>query len=269
MIQSVELTKLNDMSSTMRESLRALRTNIQFCGDDIKTILFTSTVPNEGKSTVVMDLARSMGESGKLVLVIDTDMRKSVIMKEYAVKSILHKQIFGLSHFLSGQKKMEDVLYHTNMPNVDIIFSGRRVPNPTEILGKKYFTDLLKLARNNYHYVLIDCAPITAAIDAVLEAHYCDGAVLVISQGDISSRAVLDSKRQLESSGVRILGAVLNKVKMDASRYGHYYGKYYGNYYGKYYGHYSDTKEADEPSSDEVKLSHEEELSYAEKHVRK
>ena len=84
--------------------------------------------------------------------------------------------------------------------------------------------------------MLIDCAPITAAIDAVLTAHYCDGAVMVIEQGVVSSRAILDAKRQLENSGVRILGAVLNKVKMEGSRYGHYYGKYYGNYYGHYAG---------------------------------
>ena len=237
-MQSIEFTKIDPMSSTMRESLRALRTNIQFCGDDIRTVLFTSTVPNEGKSTVVLDLARSMGESGRHVLVIDTDMRKSVFIQEYSVKNTAHRQIFGLSHYLTGQQKLDEVLYKTNLTNVDIVFAGRSVPNPTEILGKKYFTDLLDYGRENYHYVLVDCAPITAAIDAVLEAHYCDGAVLVISQGAVSSRAIMDSKRQLENSGVRILGAVLNKVRMEGSRYGHYYGHYYGNYYGKYYGHY-------------------------------
>ena len=80
-MEIAEFTTLKEMSSTMLESLRALRTNIQFCGDDVKTILFTSTVPDEGKSTVVLDLARSIGESGKKILVVDTDMRKSVIMK--------------------------------------------------------------------------------------------------------------------------------------------------------------------------------------------
>lgn len=240
-MQTVEFTKIADMSTTMRESLRALRTNIQFCGDDIRTILFTSSMPDEGKSTVVMELARSIGDSGKHVLLVDTDMRKSVIVREYSVKNAQHKQIFGLSHYLSGQKKLEEVLYHTDLPHIDIVFAGRSVPNPTEILGKKYFTDLLEYGRSNYDYVLLDCAPVTAAIDAVLEAHYCDGAVLVIAQGDVSSRAVLDAKQQLENSGVRILGAVLNKVRMEGSRYGHYYGKYYGSYYGKYYGHYGNT----------------------------
>ena len=249
-MQSVEFTKLDDMSSSMRESLRALRTNIQFCGDDVRTILFTSTVPDEGKSTVVLDLARSIGEYGKHVLVVDTDMRKSVIIKEYSVRSSSHRQIFGLSHYLSGQNKLEDVLYQTNMPNVDIVFAGRSVPNPTEILGKKYFTDLLDYGRSHYDYVLLDCAPVTAAIDAVLEAHYCDGAVLVISQGGVSSRAILDAKNQLISSGVRILGAVLNKVRMESSRYGHYYGRYYGSYYGRYYGHYGKAAEKDSEGAD-------------------
>ena len=224
----------------MLESLRALRTNIQFCGDDVKTILFTSTVPDEGKSTVVLDLARSIGESGRKVLVIDTDMRKSVIMSEYGVtvSGNKHDQIFGLSHYLSGQRGRDDVVYGTNLKRVDIVFAGRSVPNPTEMLGKHYFTDLLEYGRQNYDYVLVDCAPITAAIDAVLTAHYCDGAVMVIEQGAVSGRAIADAKKQLENSGVRILGAVLNKVKMDGAHYGHYYGKYYGNYYGKYYGKY-------------------------------
>lgn len=243
-METAEFTTLKEMSSTMLESMRALRTNIQFCGDDVKTILFTSTVPDEGKSTVVLDLARSIGESGKKILVVDTDMRKSVIMREHGVKNKSHDQIFGLSHYLSGQKKLDEVLYQTNMKHVDIVFAGRSVPNPTEILGKHYFTDLLTYGRENYDYVLIDCAPITAAIDAVLVAHYCDGAVMVIEQGGVSSRAIADAKRQLENSGVRILGAVLNKVRMDSARYGHYYGKYYGGYYGKYYGNYSSGRDS-------------------------
>ena len=79
-MNKVELGSLKKHSHTLTESLRALRSNIQFCGDDIKTILFTSAMPDEGKSTVVMDLARSIAEAGKRVLVIDTDMRKSVLV---------------------------------------------------------------------------------------------------------------------------------------------------------------------------------------------
>ena len=144
-MQTAEFSKLKEMSSTMLESLRALRTNIQFCGDDVKTILFTSTIPDEGKSTVVLDLARSIGESGKKVLIVDTDMRKSVIMSEYGVtvSGNKHDQIFGLSHYLSGQRGLEDVVYGTNLKRVDIVFAGRSIPNPTEINISRFFTTIL------------------------------------------------------------------------------------------------------------------------------
>lgn len=229
-MREVMFKDLVDISSQMRESLRALRTNIQFCGDDIKVILFTSTVPNEGKSSVVMSLARSWAMAEKKVLIIDTDMRNSVTVKEN--KAVADEAIIGLSHYLSGQNKMEDIIYTSNVENLDIVFAGRSVPNPTELLENKYFERLLNEVRNRYDYILIDCAPVTAAIDSTLIAQYCDGAVYVIAQDEVPSRGIIRSKQQLEASGVRILGAVLNKVRMDHTLYGNYYGNYYGKYYG-------------------------------------
>lgn len=236
-MESIILNNLKEHSHTMKESLRALKTNLQFSGDDIKTILITSSVPNEGKSTVTMDLARSLTESGKTVLVIDTDMRKSVLVGRLRAKA--HSgEVAGLSHYLSGQKKMDDVLYATNNKRLFMVFAGPSVPNPTEILEKKYFGILMEFARSHFDYVLIDCAPIAAAIDAAVVAKHCDGAILVISQGAASSRLIASVKKQLEASGVPILGAVLNKVKMNKTGYGYGYGKYYGGYYGSYYGNY-------------------------------
>ena len=221
----------------MKESLRALKTNIQFCGDDIKTILITSAVPNEGKSTVAMDLARSLTESGKRVLLIDSDMRKSVFVGRLQAQSSSGEEICGLSHYLSGQSRLEDVLYGTEIPRLFMIFAGPSVPNPTEILEKKYFAELLKFGKEHFNYILIDCAPLGATIDAAVVAKYCDGAILVISQGMASSRLILSVKKQLEASGVKILGAILNKVRLKKNNYeGGYYGGYYGNYYGNYYG---------------------------------
>lgn len=224
----------------MKESLRTLRTNIQFCGDDMKVIMFTSSIPNEGKSTVTVNLARSLSESGKSVLVIDTDMRKSVLMGRLKAKATEDKQVNGLSHYLSGQKALPDVVYLTQMPRFCMIFAGPSVPNPTEILDKKYFEDLITFARKNFDYVLIDCAPIGAAIDAAVVAKYCDGAVLVMAQGASDRRMVLEAKKQLEVAGVKLLGAVLNKVKAEKGYYGKYYGGHYGKYYGSYYGNYGD-----------------------------
>lgn len=237
---SVRLSNIKEQSYTMKESLRALKTNIQFCGDDIKTIMITSSIPDEGKSTVTIDLARSLTESGKSVLVIDTDMRKSVLMGRLRVKGFkTNEEVFGLSHYLSGQKQLSEVVYSTSLPKLFMVFAGPSVPNPTEILEKKYFADLIAFATEKFDYVLIDCAPIGAAIDAAIVAKHCDGAILVIAQGMANSRMIASVKKQLEASGVNILGAVLNKVSMKkAGYYGRYYGGYYGSYYGSYYGNY-------------------------------
>ncbi len=245
-MQTVSLGSVKEHSYTMKESLRALKTNLQFCGDDIKTILITSSVPNEGKSTVSMDLARSLTESGKSVLVIDTDMRKSVLVGRLRAK-VKSGEVLGLSHYLSGQKNLEDVLYATDIKRLFMVFAGPSVPNPTEILDKRYFKEMMEFAKEHFDYVILDCAPIGAAIDAAVVAKYCDGAILVISQGVASSRLITSVRKQLEASGVRILGAVLNKVAMKKSGYGYGYGygKYYGGYYGSYYGSYYGNEEED------------------------
>ncbi len=241
-MESVLLGKVREQGYAMKESLRALKTNIQFCGDDVKAILVTSSIPNEGKSTVTENLARSMTESGKRVLLIDTDMRKSVLIGRLRARNAGGGEILGLSHFLSGQKKLDEVLYATDIPKLFMVFAGPSVPNPTEILEKKYFDELINFGKEHFDYVLLDCAPLGAAIDAAVIARHSDGAIIVTGQGMASGRMVSNVKKQLELSGVRILGVVLNKVKIKKKGYGSYYGGYYGSYYGNYYGQEEDGK---------------------------
>ena len=102
-METVVINQIKDQSYTMKESLRALKTSISFSGKGVKSILFTSSLPNEGKTTVVMDLARSMADSKKSVLVVDTDMRKSVLVGRLRAKVESGGKIYGLSHYLSGQ----------------------------------------------------------------------------------------------------------------------------------------------------------------------
>lgn len=228
----------------MKESLRALKTNIQFCGDDNRVILITSSIPNEGKSTVSFELARSLTESGKKVLLIDTDMRKSVLVGR--LRAVAEKgEIKGLSHYLSGMNKMEDVVYVTDIDRLFMVFAGPSVPNPTEILEKVYFKELIEFGRKFFDYVLVDCAPIGAAIDAAVVAKQCDGAVLVVGQGMSKARMIKGVLKQLEASGIRILGVVLNKVKMNKKGYGYgyHYGYGYGYGYGSAYGSYGNESE--------------------------
>jgi capsular exopolysaccharide synthesis family protein len=115
-----------------------------------------------------------------------------------------------------------------------MVFAGPPVPNPTEMLDKKYFRELIRFGREHFDYVLVDCAPLGATIDAAVVAKYCDGAVIVVAQGHTERRILLDVKKQLELTGVKLLGVVLNKVKVEKGHHGKYYGRYYGNYYGRY-----------------------------------
>ena len=251
-METVIINQIKKQSYTMKESLRALKTSISFSGKGIKSILFTSSVPNEGKSTVVMDLARSMADSKKAVLIVDTDMRKSVLVGRLRAQVESGGTIYGLSHYLSGQVSLDNIVYATTIPRVFIIFAGHEVPNPTELLESKEFAELIKFGEENFDYVLVDTPPTGAAIDAAVVGKNVDGAVVVAAQNATSSRAIINTKRTLEDSGVRILGAVLNKVKFEGSRYGGYYGSYYKGYYGGYggyggyYGHYGHDNDDDE-----------------------
>lgn len=226
---------------SMKEAYKTLRTNLQFCGDDVQVIAITSCLPNEGKSTISLELSKSLAELGKKVLLIDADLRKSVLVNKYADRP----GIEGLSQFLSGQAVLQDVLYSTQYPNFYIIFSGVFPPNPVELLSKAKFKDFIENAKNTFDYIIIDCPPLGSVIDAAVVANVCDSAIMVISANTISAKFAKNVKAQLEKSGCRILGAVLNNIEEKNSGYynKYYYQKYYHHYYGKY-GSYGSPDEA-------------------------
>lgn len=232
--QKVELRNLMIDDFAFDEAIKTLRTNIRFCGKNIRTIMLTSSTPNEGKSSITFALASSLAETGLKTLLIDADIRKSVLLSRYQPE----KDVFGLSQYLSGQKDIEEVRYCTNIENLDIIFSGPYSPNPAELLEEAGFGKLLQWAKEEYDYVIVDTPPVNNVIDAAIIAKECDGTALIVENGTISYRMAQRVIKQLEKSGCRILGAVLNKVGGEHSGY---YSKYYGKYgqYGKnspYYG---------------------------------
>lgn len=216
---------LEEQEYGRREAFNSLRTNIQFCGADLKTILFTSCAPNEGKSTITFELARSIAENGKKVVLVDADLRKSVMLGRYKAQAA-QKRTGGLSHYLSGQASIGDILCNTNIPNFDVILTGPLSPNPTELLNGELFEELLALLRVSYDMIIIDSPPLGSVIDAAVIAPHCDGAVLVIESNATSHRLAADVKKQLEMANCKILGAVLNKVKIEKTKYYKYYGEY-------------------------------------------
>lgn len=211
------------------EAIKTLRTNIQFSSKQVKVVLLTSCYPNEGKSDIAFSLSLEMGKAGKRVLLMDADIRKSNFIKRYSV----NQTIQGLSQYLSGQVERQWITYQTNFPNVDMIFAGPMAPNPSELLSDPAFGELLEEKRKEYDYIFIDTPPIGNMIDAAIVAEKSDGAVLVIESEAVSYSVAQKSLSQLERSGCKILGAVLNKVDMKKDKY---YSSYYGRY-GDYYKH--------------------------------
>lgn len=205
------------------ENFKTLRTNILFCGADIKVIVLTSSRENEGKSTVSAELAKSLAEAGKKTLLIDADMRKSVLLR----RNVVSQNFYGLSELLSGQAGIDKVLYNTQNPYFDAIFSGRFPPNPVELLGGERFKQLIESARSVYNYVLIDSPPLGTVIDAAVIAARCDGAAIVVTPGKITVKEVAEVKEQLVKSGCKILGAILNDIESKRTKY---YKKYYRRY---------------------------------------
>lgn len=235
---NINLEKVAGMDFKTKEAYKTLRTNVQFCGDDVKVVSITSCMPNEGKSMVSFNLAVSIADSGKKVLFIDADLRKSVLIGRYKI----NKAIKGLTQYLSGVETLDHVKYSTNVKNMDMIISGPVPPNPAELLGNKKFEELLKKARIEYDYVIIDTPPIGQVIDPAIVAQKTDGVIFLVSQSNISYKFAQKQIEQLKKSGCRILGAVLNKAESDSkSRYSKgYYGKYYkknGYEYGYGYGY--------------------------------
>jgi capsular exopolysaccharide synthesis family protein len=159
-------TIINETKNTnyaVREAFKSLRTNFLFCGTEYKTVLITSCVKNEGKSTISLELSKSLAVSDKKVLLIDADLRKSVFATKYTTNS---DEIIGLSEFLSGQAEYDDIIFSTQNKNLDIIFAGAVPPNPVELLGSKKFEELVASKRDEYDYVIIDAAPLGPVIDA-------------------------------------------------------------------------------------------------------
>ena len=222
-MQKIKFDRLTELDQHSNESYKALRTNIQFCGSDIKTVLITSTTQNEGKSSVSFNLARSFAENGKKTILVDADLRKSVMAGRYGVSDTS----VGLSYYLSGQREMEDVVNATNIPNMDIIFAGKVPPNPAELLGSDAFRKMLETLKSEYDYVIIDTPPLGYVIDSAVIAPICDGTIVVVENNAISYRAAQEVIEQLEKVNSRILGVVLNKVVLPKK----------DRYYSYYYSH--------------------------------
>lgn len=207
------------------EMYRTLRSNIEFSGVENRAIAVTSCQPDDGKTTVAYCLACAFAEAGKNTVLIDGDMRKSVLLRRLKIQS----ELMGLSHFLSGQQGIGEVLYKTNRHGLYLIPSGVFPSNATELLGNDRLQKLIGALKENFDYVILDTPPLGSVIDAAVAAKSCDASILVIAAEETPRKLAQGVAAQLRSANPNLLGVVLNKVNMRSSSY--YANKYYG--YGK------------------------------------
>ena len=146
----------HELPYALAEELKTLRTNLQLCGENVRVIMFTSCISGEGKSTLTLELVRSFAQLGKRVLLIDADLRKSTLRSRVEEGRIT----VGMTNFLVGQCRAEEIVYETETPNVFVAPSGPVPPNPSELLSTAHFADFVAQAKKDYDYVLVDCAPL-------------------------------------------------------------------------------------------------------------
>lgn len=226
-METSKIISLIDPKSPVTEAYRTLRTNIQFSSFDekIKTIVITSSGPGEGKTTTSTNLATVMAQGGHKTILIDCDQRKPKVHKVFEFSNQT-----GLSNLLIGETTFEEAVHKTKVENLDVLTSGIRPPNPSELLASAKMKNFINTLKEKYEYIILDTPPVLMVTDAQIIGQYADGCLLVVSSGEAHREAAMRAKELLTKVNAKILGIVLNKV--DTSRRGYYYGYYYHAYYG-------------------------------------
>ena len=211
---------LSNSKSPVAEAYRTLRTNIQFLNFDYvkKRILITSTGPSEGKSIIAVNLAISLVQTGKSVLIIDANLRNPIQHKLFELTSEE-----GLSSTLVSDSPSLGQIVQTRIQGLSLFTAGSVPPNPAELLASDNMKSILTDAAAAYDVVIIDSPPTVAIADVSILAQVVDGVILVVGSGEVSREYALEAKEQLEMVEAKIIGVVLNKVNLKTKDYKYRY----------------------------------------------
>ena len=210
-----------DPKSIASESYRTLRTNIQYSSFDkeCKVIVVTSSVPGEGKSTTSGNLALSLAEGEKKVILIDCDLRKPSVHKNFGLSNTI-----GLSDIIVDKESVTNVGYKYNR-NLTILTAGKIPPNPAEMLGSKSMSSLIEALRTVFDYVVLDTPPVQAVTDAQILSAKADGTILVVKAESTKKELVHNTVNLLKKVNSNIIGTVLNGLENTKNGYYYYYGE--------------------------------------------
>lgn len=224
----VGLVTYTNPTGQISEQFKTVRTNIQFSsvGRSLKSVLFTSSEPSEGKSTISNNMAVTWAGQETKVVLIDADLRRPTVHKSFGVSNRA-----GLTNYLSGNMSLKDIVQPTAIDNLEVISSGPIPPNPAELIGSERIKILIHELEETYDLIVFDAPPVNTVTDAQLLAAQVGGTILVVPQGIADKNGVRRAKQLLETVHANILGAVMNRVTAQKSE-SYYGGSYYGGYYG-------------------------------------
>ena len=213
-----------NLSFAAAEAYRLLRTNLEFslpAGDGCRVIGVTSALKGEGKSTTAINIAYTMAQTGKKVVLIEADLRLSTIAKRLKLRSKP-----GLTNLLVGQCSGNDILQRSGLnPNLWVVTAGSTPPNPAELLGSEHFAMTIKAMAKVFDIIIVDLPPITAVSDALIVSKSLDGVILVVRQDYCNRAAAEEAVRQLRFVEAKILGFVMTGADTQSKnykRYGYY-----------------------------------------------
>ena len=217
--------------SPVAEAYRTVRTNLSFSRPDNppRTILVTSAVPQEGKTTTTANLAITLAQMGGKTLIVDSDLRRPAIRKVFNLES---KE--GLTDYLIGKGALDALIRTTDIPNLYILPAGQIPPNPSEVLGSQRMKELVAELSRRFEMVFFDSPPVVAVTDAAVLSRNTDGVVLVVQSGATDREAVARAKTLLGNVQANLLGLVLNNIRIEST---------YGSYHYRYYYHYYDSED--------------------------
>lgn len=206
--------------SPISEQYRIIRTNIEFSAVDrqLQTLICTSAVPTEGKTTSASNLAIVFAQQGKKTLIVDADLRKPATHSAFKVANTV-----GLTSILTERTTVEKAVVPTTVEQLYILPSGPVPPNPAELLGSQSMKELIKELKECYDMILFDTPPVLAVTDPQLIGNLCDGALLVVKSNQTRKDDIMKAKELLQQANVHILGTVLNSKKQKNEQY--YYGE--------------------------------------------
>lgn len=228
-------TLAGDGNSQVSEAYRTIRTNLVLsrAGRAPRTLLITSGLPAEGKTTVAVNLAITLASSGSRVLVVDVDLRKPSVAKHFRIP----QSSIGVTDVLTGNASLESAIVASSVDNVFVLPSGSTPPNPSELIGSEEMAQFVGEVQGRFDYVILDSAPLLPVTDTMLLGRLAEGVILVVRGNATPIKACVDAKDRALTSGARLLGVVLNDIEIRGMHY------YYGYYDGYYSGNYGEEQE--------------------------